>query len=195
MNNKTRKTLKRLLYSVPIVAALSFLPLKDANGQMTKINHPTKREWNGKSRIERPNAFYLGVQVGHLPIQGYTVGYSRKVTPKLEPYILLSKGTYESPFNFFGSEFDSHVNYINISLGTIINLKKDNLGSNAFVCFGPSYNFLNKKNYVPETIDEKAFRKLSVEGGAGMKFEGRVGVGFLFNSNIECKLFGKFSFN
>jgi len=194
MDNKFKKTLGNILYSIPIAAALSFLPVNKANGQMTKINHPTKRELNRQMRLEKPNAIYGGVQLGRLPIQGYTIGYSRKVTPKLEPYILLSKGKYESTFNSFGDEFDSHVDYTNISLGTMINLRKNEIGSNVFFCLGPSYNFLNKKNYIPGTIEEKAFRKLSFEAGAGMTFKGKVAIGFLYNSNIECKIFGKVCF-
>lgn len=196
MKNEAKKTLKNILYGTSIAIA-SLLPMKKADGQMKRINHPTKRELNGQMRIEKPNAIHFGIQLGAQPLQGYTLGYSRKITQlgqyQLGSYLLLSKGKYNSPFNFFEDKSNSHVDYTNISLGIMIHTEKDYTGSSTFVTFGPSYNILDKKDYAPGTINEKAFRKLSFEGGAGAILEGKFGIGFLFNpflgeGKIDCTI-------
>jgi hypothetical protein len=181
------KNIKNLLYSIPIAVA-SFLPNK-ANAQFKEINNNDKYYSNYMEpiKIENPNAIYFGVQ----PIDlGLSVGYSRKITPKLGAYILLSKGKYISPFNLGDSE-NSHVNHFRIGFGGMIHTKKDNNGSSAFISLGSSYSFLDKKHYIPGTINEKAFRKLSLEGGAGGIIAEKFGFGFIFDwmkgeSNIYC---------
>ena len=191
----SKKTLKSLLYSIPIAAA-SFLPINKADGQVMNKNNIKRgfSNYTESTKIQKPNTLYAGVQLGRLPLQGFSVGYGRKITSKWETYLFLSKGKYKSQFNSYLDDFNSHVDYFNISLGGMRHTKKDKTGSKAFVAFGASYNFLDKKHYIPGTINEKAFRKLSLEGGAGAIFAKGFGTGFLFNSNIESKVYIRYSF-
>lgn len=192
MGDKIRKTLKNLLCTIPIALTTlaTFLPMNEAKGQITKINHPSRKELDGKLRIEKPNAIYFGVQLGLQPIQGISTGYSRKITPRLGSYLFLSKGKYKAPFNFYIDDTeDSHINYFNISLGGMFHTKKDQTGSSSFITFGFSYNFLDKEHYIPGTIDEKTLKNLSFEGGVGGTLAEKIGCGFSLNSNIESKVY------
>jgi len=59
MGNKIKKTLKNLLYGVPIAAA-SFLPMKEAKGQMTRIENLNMKRINRQTiKIRDPNTLYL----------------------------------------------------------------------------------------------------------------------------------------
>ena len=74
-----KKGLNNLLYTVPIAAA-SFLPLKEANGQIHNINmKEAEREMKG---IQKPNELYVGVNYNDLDNSkpdGYGAGYSSRI--------------------------------------------------------------------------------------------------------------------
>lgn len=168
MKNKTRKTLKNIIYGTSIVVLGSLLSMKNADGQMTKIPHPNMRAIEREMReITKPNALYAGVsynQLRRILGEGYGVGYSRKITRDLGLYSFLSKGKYMSPLSEYTDDFkNSHVDYFKISLGIMTHDNKHG----TFFTLGPAYSFLNKKDYTLETIDKKAFRKLSFEFGGG----------------------------
>ena len=71
--------------------------------------------------------------------------------------------------------------------------KEEDDNTQGFLAFGGSYNFLDKKHYIPGTIDKKAFKEPSIDVGGGGRI-GRFMMGFLFNSHSELKAFWAFSF-
>lgn len=158
MKNKTRKTLKSLLYGVPIAVA-SFLPMKEAKGQMTKINHLNMREMNRRTRIEKPNTIYLTFQPGDL---GLGVRYDRRIS-QFGVYSSLSRGNYKL------ADGDYINNHIKIALGGVFYLRKIFDGIQGFFNCGLLYHTYGEKSYEPETINEKVFKPLSIETGVGAR--------------------------
>lgn len=64
--------LKSLLYSIPVAAALSFLPMKQANAQITKSDCFSNMYAKGdQKRIERKNANILRYSIGRLSNQDF----------------------------------------------------------------------------------------------------------------------------
>lgn len=159
MGNKIKKTLNNLLYSVPIAVA-SFLPMKEAKGQMTKIKNPTMREINGQIKIENPNTLYLIFQPGDL---GLGVRYDRRIS-QFGVYSSLSRGRYR-----LGN--DEYIkNHFKFALGGLFYLRETPFDdANGFLIFGPSYHTYGKKSYIPGTVNEKVFRPLSIEAGMGAR--------------------------
>jgi hypothetical protein len=175
-----KKTLKNLLYGVPLAFALS-LPMNNANAQTKETNDSTRIEINEKQRIERPHALSLGIQSVD---GGISFGYSRKIPSRsgkhtFGVYGFLSKGKYRSPVDFYLKENyeDSYVDHYKIALGGMIHTKEDNSGLSAFLSLGPSYSFFNKKHDISKTIDKKLLANFSLEGGAGVIFNGWIGIG------------------
>jgi len=183
MKNKTRKTLKSLLYGVPIAVA-SFLPMKEAKAQITKVNHLNIREINRQTRIEKPNTIYLTYQPGDL---GLGVRYDRRIS-QFGVYSSLSKGNYKL------SDRDYINNHIKVALGGLFYFRKNFDDLQGFFNCGVSYHSYGEKSYEPGTINEKVFKPLSIETGVGtrkghfaagirfdpIKFEGSIDFGISF---------------
>jgi len=158
MKNKTKKTLKNLLYGLPITLA-SFLPMKEANGQMTKIKNPSMNEINGQIKIENPNTIYLTFQPTDL---GLGIRYDRRIS-QFGVYSSLSRGTY-------GLGDGNYIkNHIKTALGGLFYPGKNPNGVQSFFHCGLSYHTYGEKSYEPGMINEKAFKPLSIEAGMGAR--------------------------
>ena len=72
----------------------------------------TKKELKEKMQI------YLGIQLDGFPIKTFSIGYSRKIKPKIGLYSFLSKGKYIAPDSFSSVDLgSSYVDYIGLSAG------------------------------------------------------------------------------
>lgn len=167
MKNKSRKTLKNLLYGASI-AVVSFLPMKETNGQRIKI--------------ENPNTLYLTFQPGDL---GLGIRYDRSIS-QFGVYSSLSRGNYKLADEVYIK------NHFKFALGGLFYLKK-NLFNNSTGFFngGISYHSYGEKS---GSINEKVFKPLSIEAGMGarkghfsasirfdpLKWEGSIDVGVSF---------------
>lgn len=171
MGNKIKKTLNNLLYGVPIAVA-SFLPMKEAKAQMTKIENLNMKRINRQMiQIENPNTIYLTFQPGDF---GLGIRYDRRIS-QFGVYSSLSKGNYK-----VGNE-EYIKNHFKFALGGLFYLRKKSFDDyNGFFSGGISYHSYGKKSYEPETINEKAFKPLSIEVGGGVKRK-NIGVAIRFD--------------
>jgi hypothetical protein len=192
-----KKTLKSVLCGTLILTLTNFLSIKEANGQEAIMHRLAMKEADKEMTMAQPiypqklKMLYLGIQPTDL---GISVGYSRDITNRLGAYSFLSKGTYTAPANFLSDDFKkSTVKHYKISMGGILYTTIDSHGK-AFIIAGPTYSFNDKKNYISKSINEKAFRKLSFEFGAGAVI-GSFGGGFLFDAlKGESNVFMNFAF-
>jgi len=160
MGNKIKKTLKNLLYGVPIAAA-SFLPMKEAKGQMTRIENLNMKRINRQTiKIRDPNTLYLTFQPADL---GLGIRYDRRIS-QFGVYSSLSRGKYR-----LGN--DEYINnHFKFALGGLLYLK-ENLFNNStgFLSLGIPYHSYGEKSYEPGSINEKIFKPLSIEFGGGVR--------------------------
>lgn len=173
-----KKNLRNLIYSAPFILA-SFLPMQKANAQMMKSNAFDRWDIPKKIQPEKLNEISLGFQ----PIDlGVSIGYTRKINPKYGLYLSFSKGKYRSGTPLNKEIFKkSYVDHFKISLGGNIYLKNYKNNSSSFISFGPSYSICNKEHYTDRSINEKAFKPWSFEGGAGVTLAEKATIGFLFD--------------
>lgn len=151
MKNKTRKTLKNLLFATIPISIASFLPMNEAKGQ---------------NRIIDPNVIYLTFYPGDL---GLGIRYDRRFDKRCYKW-----GTYSSlsrgKCRLEGDEYIN--NHIKAGLGAIYypqnKFFKEHDG---FFGVGPSYHDYGKRNYTPGTINEEGFHPLSIDFSAGLKIE------------------------
>jgi len=171
MGNKIKKTLNNLLYGVPIIVA-SFLPMKEAKGQMTKIENLNMKRINRQTiKIRDPNTLYLTFQPGDL---GLGVRYDRRIS-QFGVYSSLSRGNYKL------AEEEYIKNHFKFALGGLLYLK-ENLFNNStgFFSGGISYHSYGEKSYESGMINEKVFKPLSIEAGMGAR-KGHFGASIRFD--------------
>lgn len=169
------------------IVLASFLSMKDASAQMIKIYYVPNTEVDSTIKVEKKNTIYLTTG------QGAYAGlrYDRKLSPKFGAYSSLSRDHY-GPYT---------KNHIKIALGGLYYLK-DNFpifdeNFQAFASVGSSYNIYHNDPcpYDPKLINEKAFNRLSLEAGGGVRL-GRFTLAISYDL-IKLYGFGNFgiSFN
>lgn len=175
---KLNKNIKGFLYSLPFIIT-SFLPIQKANSQEMKTNAYERYDAKELTYTTKSNNIYLGFQ----PIDlGVSLGYGKKINEKIGTYAFISKGKYRSPLSVDKEEFkNSYIDHYKISLGTKIYFERDKDFTIGFISLGASYNEFNKKNYTSNKINEKALKRFSLEGGAGITLEEKLTFGFLFD--------------
>lgn len=180
MENKTRKTLKNIL-SASLIPLASFLPMKEAKGQMTNMNSQTTLHF-----IFQPGDLGLGFRGDYRFNSGNKDEYGLS---RFGMYSLASIGKYR-----LGK--DEYIkNHLKLGLGGLFYLRPIPFEKKqGFINFGLSYHDYGERNYYPETINEKAFNHLSIDIGFGarrenfsafismdpLKQEGTVGIGLAF---------------
>jgi hypothetical protein len=193
MEAKIRKTLKNLLYTIPLITLTSFLPMKEAKGQITEMNSQ--------------KTLYLIFQPGDLGLGfrgDYRFNLGEKHNNRLSRfgmYSLTSLGKYRL------GEDEYIKNHLKIGIGGLFYLKPIPFEENrGFVNFGLSYHYYGKRNYSAGTINEKVFNHLSIDIGFGarrdkfnafisvdpLKREGTVGVGITFESKDKLRGYDRF---
>lgn len=143
----SKKTLKSLLYGIPIAFA-SFLPLKEAKGQMEKSNF-FSNIWEDENRIEKPNALYLVFQPCDLGLglrydKRFDFNLKDRKISNLGAYFSLSRGKYGL------GEGEYIKNHIKMALGGLIYFKESPEGVIGFLNCGISYNTYGKNLILKE---------------------------------------------
>lgn len=167
MESKAGKTLKNLLYTASIITLGTFLPMKSANGQITKTQNITMKE--AEKEMDRAQKIYFeGSNTLYLTLQPVDMGVGLRYDKKIGKfnrfglYTSFSKGNYE-----FGDGIYIR-NHTKTSFGGLIYLNKDFDGYRGFLSGGLSYHTYGERNYNPEFINEKKLNSFSGEFGGGV---------------------------